>query len=385
MSTDEPRFDTGAGTAQPAEPVVPSTIRTRDVALTVLALAALVFLLGYAWEILLPIMLAILASYMRVPIVTWLTRRRFPRALAAAVVLAAVAGAAAYGMYSLSDDALAIVEDLPASVKKLRQSWHELRGNQGAVQTLSEAVAEIEKTAEAAPGATPAPQPGVTRVQVEEKPLDLKRYLLWGSLGAVGLAGQLVIVVFLAYFLLASGDLYRRKLVKLVGPTLSRQRVTVQILDDITAQIERFLFVQMITSVLVALASALAFRWLGLERAVFWGLLAGLFNSIPYFGPLIVMCGVAAVAFLQFGTFDKTAQAALISLLITGLEGLLLTPYLLGRHLRMNGVAVFIGLLFWGWIWGVWGMLLAMPMMVVIKAVCDHVEELRRVGDLLGE
>jgi predicted PurR-regulated permease PerM len=370
---------------QEVEPVVPSPVRVRDTAWLVLAVAAVLFLLGYAWEILLPIMLAILASYALEPIVLALLRIHVPRAIAAAIVLATATGAVGYGIYSVSDDALAIVEDLPASAKKLRESWSELRGHQGPVQTLTQAVDEIEKTAEAAPGATPTPAPGVTRVQVEEKPFDLKRYLLWGSLGAVGLAGQMVVVVFLAYFLLASGDLYRRKLVKLVGPTLSRKRVTVQILDDITQQIERFLFVNMVTSVLVALASILAFRWIGLERAMFWGLLAGLFNSIPYFGPLIVMCGVAAVAFLQFGTFDKTAQAAVLSLVITGIEGLLLTPYLLGRHLRMNGVAVFVGLLFWGWVWGVWGMLLAMPMMVVLKSICDHVEDLKGLGELLGE
>ncbi len=385
MRLDEPRIDVGEAPPESAAPVVRTHVRIRNVTLAVLAVAAVVFLLEHAWPILLPIMLAILASYAFDPIVRWLSRRRVPRAIAAVVVLTAFAGGTAYGVYSLSDDALEIVEDLPASAKKLRESWHELRGHTGAVQTLTKAVAEIEKTAEAAPGPTPQPDPGVTRVQVEEKPLDLSRYLLWGSLGVVGFTGQAVIIVFLSYFLLASGDLYRRKLVKLAGPTLSRKRVTVQILNDITAQIERFLFVQMITCALVALVSALAFGWIGLERAVFWGLLAGLFNSIPYFGPLIVMCGVAAVAFLQFGTFDKTAQVAGLSLLITSLEGLLLTPYLLGRHLRMNGAAVFVGLLFWGWIWGVWGMLVAMPMMVIIKSICDHVEDLKGLGELLGE
>jgi predicted PurR-regulated permease PerM len=204
-------------------------------------------------------------------------------------------------------------------------------------------------------------------------------------MGVLGIAGQAIMVVFLVYFLLASGDLHRRKLVRIVGPTLSRQRLTVQILDEITTQIERFLFVQMVTSVLVAAASALAFHGLGLERALFWGVVAGLFNSIPYFGPLIVMGGVAALAFLQFGSFDKTFQAAGVSLLITSLEGFLLTPYLLGKSLRMNGVAVFLGLLFWGWIWGIWGMLLAMPMMVVLKSICDHVEDLQGIGDMLGE
>jgi len=358
----------------------------RNLALTVLAVAACVLLLRYAWEILLPIMMAILASYALDPVVKWLGRLKIPRALAAAAVILAVSGAMAYGVFALSDDALAIAADLPASARKLRDSWVRLRRSDGPVQTLTEAVAEIEKTAASAPATAPAaPEPGVTRVQIEEKPFNLKQYLWWGSLGVVGLVGQAVLIALLTFSLLASGDAYRRKLVKLVGPTLSRMRVTVKILDDITTQIERFLFVQLLTSAVVAVASALAFYGLGLERAVFWGILAGLFNSIPYFGPLIVLAGVSAVAYVQFGTFDRTAQIAAVSFLITGVEGYVLTPWLLGKHLRMNGVAVFVGLLFWGWVWGIWGMLLAMPMMVVLKSVCDHVEDLQGVGELLGE
>lgn len=367
-----------------AEAVVHAPIDVRSLSLAVMALAAVVFLLRYAWEILLPVVLAVLISYAFDPIVIWLTRCKVPRVIGAALVLGAFVGTAGYGVYSLRDDALAIVEDLPASAAKLRQSMRRLRGESGAVQSLTTAAAEIEKTAEAGAGATHV-APGVTRVQVEEKPFDVMQYLWWGSMGVLGLGGRAIMVVFLVYFLLASGDLYRRKLVKIVGPRLSRQRLTVQILDEINGQIERFLFVQMVTSVLVGVASGLAFHWLGLERALFWGVVAGLLNSIPYFGPILVMGGVATLAFLQFGSFDKPVQAAAISLVITGLEGFLLTPYLLGKRLRMNGVAVFVALLFWGWIWGVWGMLLAMPMMVTIKAICDHVEDLQPVGDMLGE
>ena len=357
-----------------------------NLALMVLAVAGCVFLLRYAWEILLPIMIAILASYALDPVVKWLGRLRIPRALAAAAVILSLSGGLLYGVVALSDDALAIAAGLPESARKLRESWHRLRRSDGPVQTLSEAVAEIEKTAEAAPTTAPSsPPPGVTRVQIEEKPFDLKQYLWWGSLGLVGLVGQAVVIAFLAYVLLASGDFYRRKLVSLAGPTLSRMRVTVQILDDITTQIERFLFVQLLSSVVVAIVSSLAFYWLGLERAVFWGVLAGLFNSIPYFGPLIVLAGVSAVAYTQFGAFGRTAQIGAVSFLITGLEGFILTPWLLGKHLRMNGVAVFVGLLFWGWLWGIWGMLLAMPMMAVMKSICDHVEDLKGLGELLGE
>jgi predicted PurR-regulated permease PerM len=358
---------------------------SRNVAVTILAVLACVAVLRYAWQVLLPIMIAILASYALDPVVKWLGRLKIPPALAAAVVILSLSGGMIYGVFALSDDALAIAASLPDSAKKLRASWRRLRGSDGPVQTLTEAVTEIEKTADAAPSTAAPPPPGVTRVQVEEKPFSLKPYLWWGSLGVAGLVGQAVVIAFLAYALLASGDFYRRKLVSLAGPTLSRMRVTVQILDDITSQIERFLFVQLLTSVVVAVASAVAFSWMGLERAVFWGLLAGIFNSIPYFGPLIVLAAVSAVAYVQFGTIQDAGKIGAVSFLITGLEGYALTPWLLGKHLRMNGVAVFIGLLFWGWVWGVWGMLLAMPMMVVLKAIGDHVEDLKVLGELLGE
>jgi predicted PurR-regulated permease PerM len=368
----------------PDPPEPEARIDLRNAALAVIAVAAIVFLLHHAWEILLPVVLAVFVSYAFDPLVIGLARLRVPRAIGAALVLGALVLGVGYGIYSLSDDALAIAEDLPASARKLRQAVGELRGGAGAVRTLSRAVDEIEKTAEAGAGA-PSVAPGVTRVQVEEKPLDLTRYLWWGSLGVLGLSGRAVMIAFLAYFLLASGDLHRRKLLKIVGRTMRRQRITVQILDQITAQIERYLFVQMITCGLVAIASSLAFYAIGIERPLFWGILAGLFNSIPYFGPLIVMVGVALVSYLQFGTFEKSFQVAAASVVITSLEGFLLTPWLLGRSLRMNGVAVFAGLLFWGWVWGVWGMLLAVPMLVVIKSICDNVEELQGIGEMLGE
>ncbi|HEX4826206.1 MAG TPA: AI-2E family transporter [Candidatus Polarisedimenticolaceae bacterium] len=363
--------------------VTPRESGTRSLAVAVIAVAAGVFLLRYAWGIWLPVAMGIFVSYALDPIVAAAARLRIPRSIGAALVLALFTGAAVYGVYSLSDDALAIVESLPASAKKLRESWYELRGREGTVQTLTDAVTEIQKTAQPSPTAAPA-NPGITRVQVVQ-PFNISRYLWSGSMGVVGLLGQAITVVFLAYFLLAAGDLHRRKIVKIAGTTLASKRVTVEILNEISAQIGRFLFVQMITSALVAIVSALVFRWLGLERAVFWGLMAGLFNTIPYFGPLIVMGGIAAVAFLQFGTLEKTIALAIASLVVTSLEGFLLTPYLLGRHLRMNGAAIFIGLLFWGWVWGIWGLLLAAPMMVVVKSISDHVEDLKGVGDLLGD
>jgi len=196
---------------------------------------------------------------------------------------------------------------------------------------------------------------------------------------------QAVMILFLAFFFLASGDLYRRKLVKIAGPSLEKKKVTLQILRDIDYQIQRFLVVQLFTSVLVGVATWLALRWIGFEQAAFWGLLAGIFNSIPYFGPVIVTGTIGVVAFLQFGELRPILFASGAAFAITALEGLLLTPYLTSRAAQMNAVAVFVGLLFWGWVWGIWGTLLAVPMLMVVKAVCDRVEDLQPVGELLGD
>jgi predicted PurR-regulated permease PerM len=159
----------------------------------------------------------------------------------------------------------------------------------------------------------------------------------------------------------------------------------VEIIDSISSQIGRFIVVQIFTSIVVGVTTWGALAALGLESAPLWGLLAGIFNSIPYYGPVIVSGALALVAFLQFGTIHMMLMVAGVSLVITSLEGWLLTPMLMGKVASMNRVAVFVGLLFWTWAWGVWGMLLAVPMMMSIKVVCDHVEELKPVGRFLGE
>jgi len=178
--------------------------------------------------------------------------------------------------------------------------------------------------------------------------------------------------------------LFKRKLVEIVG-SFSQKKITVMVLDDIAVQVEQFLIIQILTSAGVAVATWGALWWLGLEQAALWGLVAGILNSIPYYGPLLVTAGLSIVGFLQFGTIGMTAAVAGVSLLITTVEGSLLTPALMGRAASMNRVAIFAGLLFWSWVWGIWGMLLAVPMMMVIKVVCDHVDSLQPVGHLLGE
>jgi predicted PurR-regulated permease PerM len=373
------------GAREPEPEAVPTAgpIDVRSAALTVLAVLATILVLQYAQAMIIPIVLGILISYALEPIVARLTKWRLPRPISAAVVLIAVTAATGFLIYGLRSQASAIVEQLPAAARRLREMVENDKPTTAtAIQQVQKAATELEKAASAA---APPPSSGVPRVQVEAAPFSVTDYLVWGSIGVAAAVGQLVLILFLAYFLLASGDLYRRKMVKIVGPSLSKKKVTVQILSEIDRQIEMFLLVQVFTSTVVAVATWLAFRALGVNQAAVWGILAGVFNSIPYFGPVLVTGGTAVVAFLQFGTVNMAVLVSGVSLLITSLEGFLLTPWLTSRAASMNAVAIFVGLLFWGWVWNVWGMLLAVPMLMVIKTVCDHVEDFKSVGELLGE
>ena len=373
-----------ANPPMPEAPAIRMPVDIRSAALTVLAVLAIVLVLQYAQAMIIPIVLAVLISYALEPVIAWLERRHVPRSLGAAVVLLSLVAAGGWLLYGLRSQATAIVQQLPQAARRLRQSVESDRPTAAsAIQQVQKAATELER---AANSATPPPPPtGIQRVQVETPPIKISDYLMWGSLGVVAAVGQLALILFLVYFLLSSGDLYRRKLVKIAGPSLTDKRVTVQILQEIDRQIEMFLIVEVFTSLVVGLATWLAFRALGVEQAAVWGVLAGLFNSIPYFGPVIVTGATSVVAFLQFGSLRMAIVVGAASLVITSLEGFLLTPWLTSRATRMNAVAIFVGLLFWGWVWNVWGMLLAVPMLMVMKVVCDHVDDLKGIGELLGD
>ena len=362
----------------------PIDVSVRSIALTIIAVTAAMYLLYWAQEVFIPIVLSVLISYALEPPVEWLMRLRLPRLIASGVVVTLLTGSLAYGVYSLSDDAAAIVASVPEAAQKLRQMVRQGQRDTGTLQQVQQAAQELQRTADEATG-PPSAVRGVQRVQVVQPAFDLREYLTWGSASALAFAGQAVLVVFFVFFLLASGDLFKRKIVKIAGPSLEKKRVTVQILDEIDTQISRFLFVRVVTSVVVGVATWIAFSLVGLQQAAFWGLAAGIFNSIPYFGPLIVAAGTALVAFLQFGTIGMALYVSGISLVITSLEGWLLTPWLTSRTARTNEVAIFIGLIFWSFVWGIWGTLLAVPMLVAVKACCDRIEDLKPVGELLGE
>jgi predicted PurR-regulated permease PerM len=386
---DELLKSDGDGDESIVEPIVlQMPVGIRSVALSVLAVLGLIFLLRYAKELFVPVVLAILIAYALDPVVTTLTRIRIPRIVASIAVVLGLLLGTGYGLYALRHQAIAAIESLPEAAQKLRQKIQELQkgpdDSTSAITKIQQAAKALEKTAAEAAGTTKSPR-GVTRVQIEEPVFRANDYLWFGSLGLLTALGQAVMVAFLVFFILASGDLFKRKLVRVIGKRLSEKRVTLESINEINAQIERFLLIQVLTSVLVGVGTALALWMYGVNQPAAWGLAAGVFNSVPYFGAIIVTAGLALVAFLQFGSLSIAIQIAGVALVITSLEGFLLTPALMGRAARINGVAMFLSLLFWSWIWGIIGMIVAVPLMMVLKTVCDRVENLQPIGELLGE
>ena len=360
-------------------------VDVRALSLSLLALIATVFALHAASAIFVPLLLGVALSYALSPMVDMLERWRLPRALGAGVLMLALGTAVGWTAATLSDDAAMLIESLPAAAQKLRKTVQAQRGHtESAIDKMQRAAAEIEEVAKEGTAIRTAPARGVTRVRIERERFDIQDYLWSGTLGAAATVGQAVVVVFIAFFLLASGSRFRRKMVKIAGPTFAQKRITVQLLDEITEQIHRFMLVQVFVSVLVGLATGLAFYAVGLEHAAVWGVVAFVLNFVPYLGTVALAAGSGLMAFVQFGNLDMVLLVAGIGVLIHAVSGNLLTPWLTSRTSRINAVTVFVGVLAFGWLWGMWGLLLGVPILTTIKAICDRVDELKSIGELMG-
>lgn len=362
-------------------------VDAQGVALVILATVTVVLALEWAQRFLIPLSFGILFAYTLNPLVVWLERIKIHRVAGASMVIVAVVCTFVFGTYSLRGQMQTIIEQLPEAASKLSAGLARLgQGQLSTMQKVQTAASQIEKAASQATGIPSTPKQPATRVVIDDPFAFKMGNFLWaGSIGAVGYIGQATMVLFLMFFLLLSGDTYKRKLVRLTGPSLSSKKVTVQILDDINNSIQRYMFMLLITNVLVALLAWIAFRWIGLENAGAWAVAAGLLHIIPYLGPGLTATATGMVAFMQFDSFTTALLVSGASLVIATTVGTFVTTWMAGRITRMNSAAVFISLLFWGWLWGVWGMLLSIPIMVIVKVVSEHVEQLQPVAELLGE
>ena len=354
----------------------------RRMALVILATIGVVFALEWAQSFVISLLLGVLFAYTLNPLVVRLERMKIPRVLGTFMVMAGVVCALVLGACALRGQVETLLDQLPAAADKLSAGLASMRkGQASAMQKMQIAANQIEK---ATNGASISKQ-STTRVVIDQPGFKLGPFLWENSVKAAVLIGQAVMVLFLTFFLLLSGDTYKRKLVRITGPSLSKKKITVRILDEINESIQRYMFMLLATNVLVGLLTWIALRWIGVESAGVWAVAAGLLHVIPYFGPTLTAAGIGMAAFMQFGNLSMALLAAGTSLVIAIIIGYFVTTWMTGRIAKMNTAAVFVSLLFGAWLWGIWGMLLSIPIIVIVKVVAQHVEQLESVAELLGD
>lgn len=343
----------------------------KSLALTGLFVLAAFYTLFFARSFILPIVLALLLNFLLSPVVRALKKIRIPEALGAGLVLAALLGGLGWGVYELSGPAYEWAQQAPRSMRRLEAKLREFKKP---VQTMSKATEQVEKITQVG-GTSRQPQ----RVEVQTESLGERMF----SQATEMIAGGLVMIVLL-FFLLASGDLFLRKLIK-VFPSLSDKKRAVEIARQIESDISAYLATITAINVILGLAVWGITSLLGVPNPLLWGVLATVTNYIPYLGAIVMIGILAMVGFLSF---DNLGQALLVPGSFVGLnllESYVLTPLVLGRRLTLNPVVIFLGLTFWGWLWGITGALLAVPIMVVLKIFCDHSEPLAPIGEFLGD
>ena len=361
---------------------LPLHVNARGMALGIIATVSFVYALQWAQKFLIPVIFGIFIAYTLNPLVVWLEKIRLPRVIGATLVTALILFGSIVVIERVQGEFESIVEELPAATHKLaRLIAANTGGKESTFQKMQAVANEIEQVAAGAEA-----RRNVRRAAAAEGPnFKIMDWVWAGSLGLMGFVSQATMVIFLVFFLLLSGDTFKRKLVKLTGPSLSRKKVTVHILEDINTSIQNYMFMLLVTNALLALLMWVALHLIGLQNAGAWAIMAGLLHIIPYFGPLLITIATGLVAFLQFESLELVLLVMASSLGIATLVGTFVTTWMTGRIARMNPTAVFISLLFWGWLWGVWGLLLGVPIIVIVKVVAERVQGMEVVAELLGE
>lgn len=385
-----PEADVEPPTLPPASAAQTSVARSSAVSLHILATLAIVFVLHWGREFIVPVLVATFLAWTLKPVVERLYRWRVPRTLGALLVLGCLCGGLAWGVASLRDEALTSLRELPAATRRFSEGLVGFyREPGGAVNTVEAVARELERvTREArklsnAPAQTPdSRNPPIV---ITAPPSSLNALVWSGSLTALSAIGTIASSLLLMFFLLQAGDAFRRKLVRVVGPSLSARRATVEVLNDISVQIQRYMFMLLVTNTLLALCSWGAYAAIGLDNAAIWAIAGAVLHLIPYLGALASIAVTSIAAYTQFQSFAMSLGVASVTLGLMTLIGMVLTPWMSGRQARMNPTAIFLALLFFGWLWGAPGLLLAIPVVAICKVIADRVDRFHAFAELIGE
>jgi len=341
----------------------------RRTPLWILAALAAVVAMYLARDLLIPIAVAIVAYLLIHPAMRPLERAGLPQTAAAAVVIVVLAGLLAAGTYYLTAPVSEWIERIPTIADQVQEK---LRVVRRPVEQMQRASEQVEKA---------------TRVSAENgmavtiRPPSLLERLVGGLQSTMVKAG---IVLVILYFLLATGDTFKLKVVRVL-PRLQEKKRAVAILGDVERQVSRFLVTQTAINAGLGVAIAVALWLIGVPNAALWGLIAAILNFVPFFGFVIGIGTVGTVALLSFEAITHVLAAPAAYAAIKMVEGNFLSPLILGHRLTLNPLVLILSLLFWGWLWGPAGAILAVPILVIVKTLCDHIEGMATLGEFIGD
>jgi predicted PurR-regulated permease PerM len=378
MESNESNWD--STTADPDEESQPNLVElatflkgpldVRSIALSGLFLLAVFGTLYVARSVFMPIVLALLLSFLLAPLVSGLARLHLPTPLGAAIVLLAILAVVGYGAYWLSGPAAGWMEQIPQSFERLETKFRTMKES---VTEISQATQQVEALAKG------GQEQGPPVVEIKRPPLIGTLFNQTLEAGAV-----IVVTIILLYFLLASGNLFLQKLVRVL-PRFKDKRTAVTIVHQVEKDVSLYLLTVTMTNAGLGIAVGMAMYGLGMPNPVLWGVMVGCFNFIPYLGDIASTIVLTLVASLTFDQLGRILLVPAVFFALTSLEGMIVTPLVVGNRLSLNPVAIFIWLLLWGWLWGIPGTLLAVPLLAVIKIICDNIAPLTPIGEFLGD
>jgi predicted PurR-regulated permease PerM len=340
----------------------------RSIALTGLFILAVFYTIYFMRSILLPIVLALLLSFLFRPIVRVLAKLKIPLSVSAAFILIGLLALVGYGITALATPAVGWLQKAPAGLTELE---HKLLPVKESVAQVTQATGEIEKLAAPEPQTAP-------KVEVKRHPITEMFFVRTPEFIA-----SAVLLSILLYFLLVYDQAFIAKLVKLL-PTLSDKKTAVSIAHDIESHVSRYLFTITAINTCLGLAVGTAVGLLGLPNPVMWGVMVALLNFVPYLGALAGIICMTIGAVLSFDSLGFALIFPAVYLAFGTLEGSFITPWVMGRSLTLNPVIILLSLTFWGWMWGIVGIILAVPILAAFKIFCAHTKPMEPLAEFLS-
>lgn len=342
----------------------------KSVALTGLFVLAVFYTMYFMRSMLLPLVLALLLSYLLAPVVRALGRIRIGPPIAAAVVLLSLIGILAYGISFLSEPAAAWLEKAPYSLNQLQQKLLPLKKP---IERVAQATGEIDKLT------SPEQPPTQPQAVVVKRSAFAEVFFTQGP----EFVASMVVMFILLYFLLAYDGVFLTKIIR-VTPRLGDKKRAVSIMREIETQISRYLLTITLINAGLGIAVGTTVHLLGLKNPIMWGVMVALLNFIPYLGAVTGIICMTLGAVLSYDSLGYAMIFPASYLVIAILEGNFITPWILGRSLTLNPVLILIALAFWGWMWGISGMILAVPILATFKIFCDHIEPMAPVSEFMS-